>query len=212
MELAADRVVVPTSEWACRMWQNWKWKRTQHTKAKKKKHTEHWAALRHTTEIMQTKQLFDCRPVSVVRRSFLFFCSPLSSSHRGRGAFGYTRGALANCVITSLPSKAYNTLRERHKSNSSPLLIQFCFFLSFFHSLFYGFLLALPHARRADTLRTRGQTEFISAVTSLAHQCHSRIQDSSAMKPLFIVLMWAPAYVRCSSPPVMVFFLLGARR
>lgn len=85
---------------------------------------------------MQTKQLFDCRPVSVVRRSFLFFCTPLSSSHRGRGAFGYTCGALANCVITSLPSKAYNTLRERHKSNSSPLLIQFCFFLSFFSFTF----------------------------------------------------------------------------
>lgn len=151
MELAADRVVVPTSEWACRMWQNWKWKRTQHTKAKKKKHTEHWAALRHTTEIMQTKQLFDCRPVSVVRRSFLFFFVR-RCRHRIVAGVHLDIRVVRLQIVLSHRCQVKRIIHFANVTNQTVRLFSFssAFFFLFFHSLFYGFLLA-RHMREERT-------------------------------------------------------------
>lgn len=159
----------------------------------RKKHAERWTALRDTTEIMRTKQLFVCRPVSVVRRS-RFFAVVVSASWSG-GIWMYVRLQIVlshRCQV----KRIIHWLCERHKSNSSLLVSS--------HSI-----LLLVFFMRGSCIATREKCGHLALTRThwavfggyiTGHQCHIRIQDSSATEQLFIVF-WAPPYAR--DAPVM---------
>lgn len=179
LELATDREC--TFEWACRI------VACNERENGSEKKRQNRAALRDTTEIMQTKQLFDCRPVSVALVVHIFF-------HRCRHrVVDHGRHLVCLQIVLSHRCKVKRVIHwlcERHKSNSShpsPFL--------FFRSL----LLHFATRKKWDRdVCTRGHTDsvLVLVVTSSA-QCHQSTHfDSgqhSATKQLFFrQCTWKP--------------------